>query len=98
MKLYIVTAVALTLLAGVARAESSTCSFSSPAGTTQVQVLEANQFVVHTPRNVQTVYSCGPFVNDGSVVLTPETKVVELTSQNCAKADYPTLTYIIYCH
>ncbi len=97
MKLYVLTA-ALTFLVGVAQAESSSCSFSSPAGTTQIQVLEMNQFVVHTPRGNQTVYSCGSFVNDGSVVLTPETKIVELTSQNCAQANYPTLTYIIYCH
>lgn len=97
MQKYVLTAV-ITLLAGLAHAESSTCSVSSPAGTTQVQVLEANQFVVHNPRGVQTVFSCGPFVNDGTVSITPETKIVELTSQNCAKADYPNLTYIIYCH
>ena len=97
MKLYVLTA-ALTFLVGVAHAENSTCSFSSPAGTTQIQVLETNQFVVHTPHGIQTIYSCGTFVNDGSVVLTPATEIVELASQNCAQADYPNLTYIIYCH
>ena len=78
-------------------ANNNSCSISLPPGRTDVQVLQQSQFVEHTPNQIQTVYSCGPFVNDGSVVTTPSTQIVELVSGGCAAASYPGLNYIIYC-
>lgn len=96
MKKFIFVA-ALSFLC-LAKAESPSCTFTNPAGTTRFQILEAGQFVEHTSQNIQTVYSCGPFVNDGSVKVTPATQIVELSSQSCGRVDYVSLTYVIYCH
>ena len=78
-------------------ANNNSCSFTLPPGRTEVQILQQNQFVVHSPNQLQTVYSCGLFVNDGSVVTNPSTQIIELGPGDCAVSSYPSLNYIIYC-
>lgn len=85
-------------ISATAMADNPSCTFNNPAGTTRLQILEAGKFVEHSSKTAQTIYSCGPFVNDGSVTVTPATKIVELRSQSCGRADYKNLTYVIYCH
>ena len=81
----------------IAFATSNSCKFTMPPGRTEVQVLQMGQFVELAPNQIQTVYSCGAFINDGSVVVGPATQVVELASGECGTTTYPGLNYIIYC-
>ena len=88
---------ALTVLSPYAFAGNNSCNFTLPPGRTEVQVLQLGQFVEHTPDTTHTVYSCGPFVNDGTVGITPTTQVVELAQGSCSLSKYQGLNYIIFC-
>ena len=81
-----------------ALAANNSCNFTLPPGRSEIQVLQPNQFVEHNPNQAHVVYSCGAFVNDGSVVVTPTTQIVELASGSCALSAYPGLNYIIFCN
>lgn len=92
---------ALSLFGATAFAEKVStnfaCSVTGGPGETQIQILAASDFVIHYPNNVKTIYSCGPFINDGSVVVDQKTAVVELLSDSCEHFKNGYVTHLIYC-
>ena len=89
---------ALFISSSFSLANTNNCQFNLPGGRTEIQILRSGQFVEHNPQQTHSVFSCGPFVNDGSVVVTPITQVIELAPNTCALSAYPGLNYVIFCN
>lgn len=95
---FILLASTLLFSAGASAKMNFACSYKSGPGQVQITVLEATQFSVFYKGPAKTVYSCGPFINDGSVVVDDKTAIVELVSDSCDHFPDGNVTQLIYCY
>lgn len=78
---------------------SNQCQVSGGPGETQVYTLGVGEFLEQSRDGKQTIVSCGPFENDGSVVVAPDAAVIELATDTCdVYAINKSLKQIIYCY
>lgn len=74
------------------------CSITSGPAQTSVNILAANEFVDFVKDETHFIYSCGKFVNDGTVVIGPNTRITEMDANSCAAVEGNGLNYLIYCY
>ena len=75
---------------------SSDCTVHG-GGQSQVEYVPYSQYVVHEQNGIIAIYSCGQFMDDHRVVVTPQTPITELDPAMCTTATEGNISYLIYC-
>lgn len=63
----------------------------------EFRLLKQGQSIQLYPRAIPTIYSCGPFVNDGSFYESEGTVFVDVPPDTCVISDNHAVQSVIYC-
>lgn len=63
----------------------------------EFRILKQGQSIELYPRAIPTIYSCGPFVNDGSYYVSEGTVFIDVPPDACVISNNFAVQTVIYC-